>query len=822
MKRYPFFLRYALNGLWHGGQRVLIAILAVAFGVMSLVAMSAIANKINASFNSDPRIALGGDVRLSNFEQAYNPEDLEIFQALQDEGVINAYSPIITSFQILIRTEDSGRASFVSEAIGIDPTVYPLAGDLVLREPDNATTASLLQEVGAVLITDDLADRLGLTIGETIRLAQPTDQLNILNAIVTGILADTPDHIGERIYYSTETAQVFLGDADFAYGVVIATDNQDEVATTLNDSIWRVRTLQNMPNEVEGDLGFFSFMLNGAGILGLIVGGIGIANTMQVLLLRRQQEIGILKSLGYSQSDMLVLFIMEAMVIGFAGSIIGTITALLVSSGLLSILSQFSTFILDATTNWQLILNGIVIGTITAILFAINAIVQASRVRPIVIFRKQLQGNSNWHTTLKSLGFYVLLAIPFAGVTTYITGSVIGGVAILIVATIALIVLSLMLGAIMWFVLRILPVFNFTLLRMARNNLRRRIVSLLFAMIALFVGIFSLGLAITMLQVGFDEFSKRQVEGEQNNLLIYADSANYRNVEATLYDLDANTVNLQYIVPVESVEIQEETRPHNMLEIRDKLWDLELIDGQFSSDSYGVYLWEFDADVDEVTTTLEDGSVHQLPVLGYYHRNNQILGNVTLSPIINQQTAQALNITPSRINIFATTSQQDENQIANQISEMYPQTITLTLSDLVSQINSIFLGLFYFAIAMSALALTAGVVLIANVVSLAMIERRYEIGVLKAVGYTRKQLLTTLALEYGLVGLIASIIGIIGVNIALVFISVAETSNTIDFSMTPLTTGIILLIGMTLTLFAGSSAAWQPTSVRPLVTLNSK
>ena len=141
MKRYPFFLRYALNGLWHGGQRVLIAILAVAFGVMSLVAMSAIANKINSSFNSDPRIALGGDVRLSNFDEAYNPEDLQIFQSLQDEGVINAYSPIITSFQILIRTEDSGRASFVSEAIGIDPAVYPIAGDLILREPDNATTA---------------------------------------------------------------------------------------------------------------------------------------------------------------------------------------------------------------------------------------------------------------------------------------------------------------------------------------------------------------------------------------------------------------------------------------------------------------------------------------------------------------------------------------------------------------------------------------------------------------------------------------------------------------------------------------------------------
>ena len=103
---------------------------------------------------------------------------------------------------------------------------------------------------------------------------------------------------------------------------------------------------------------------------------------------------------------------------------------------------------------------------------------------------------------------YGLLALLFAGITNLVLGSVVQGIGILMHALADLIVLGLLLGGIMRVALRILPTFRFHLLRMARNNMRRRGYSLIFAMTALFIGVFTLGLSITVISVSMDEYAR--------------------------------------------------------------------------------------------------------------------------------------------------------------------------------------------------------------------------------------------------------------------------------------------------------------------------
>src|SRR3989442_16037104 len=59
------------------------------------------------------------------------------------------------------------------------------------------------------------------------------------------------------------------------------------------------------------------------GLLALFIGGIGIINTMQVLLRRRQVEIAMLKTTGYRQVDLYTLFGLEAALLGIIGGIVG-------------------------------------------------------------------------------------------------------------------------------------------------------------------------------------------------------------------------------------------------------------------------------------------------------------------------------------------------------------------------------------------------------------------------------------------------------------------------------------------------------------------
>src|SRR5260370_21441685 len=64
-----------------------------------------------------------------------------------------------------------------------------------------------------------------------------------------------------------------------------------------------------------------------AGLLALLIGGVGIINTMQVLLSRRKTDIAMLKTTGYRRMDLYMLFGLEAGLLGLIGGVVGAAAA---------------------------------------------------------------------------------------------------------------------------------------------------------------------------------------------------------------------------------------------------------------------------------------------------------------------------------------------------------------------------------------------------------------------------------------------------------------------------------------------------------------
>jgi len=67
------------------------------------------------------------------------------------------------------------------------------------------------------------------------------------------------------------------------------------------------------------------FILGGIAAISLVVGGIGIMNSMFTSVLERTREIGIMKSLGATKKNILMIFLIESGFIGLLGGVIGTI-----------------------------------------------------------------------------------------------------------------------------------------------------------------------------------------------------------------------------------------------------------------------------------------------------------------------------------------------------------------------------------------------------------------------------------------------------------------------------------------------------------------
>jgi len=99
-----------------------------------------------------------------------------------------------------------------------------------------------------------------------------------------------------------------------------------------------VITPKYINEQVDSIIGTLSLLVGAVAGIGLIVGGIGISNTMFTSVLEKTREIGTLKAIGMKKGEIVMLFLIEAGIIGLVGGVIGIIIAF-ISSILISFIT---------------------------------------------------------------------------------------------------------------------------------------------------------------------------------------------------------------------------------------------------------------------------------------------------------------------------------------------------------------------------------------------------------------------------------------------------------------------------------------------------
>ncbi len=126
----------------------------------------------------------------------------------------------------------------------------------------------------------------------------------------------------------------------------------------------------------------------GIAIISLVVGGIGIANTMYTSVIERTKEIGTMKAVGAKNSDVLSIFLIESGLLGLVGGIIGVLIGLGISYSVsYSANIAFGSEIISFNCPFYLIIFAVSFSFSLGILFGLIPSIQASKLKPAEALR---------------------------------------------------------------------------------------------------------------------------------------------------------------------------------------------------------------------------------------------------------------------------------------------------------------------------------------------------------------------------------------------------------------------------------------------------
>jgi putative ABC transport system permease protein len=419
------YWRYATRSLIRGGQRTFLAIFCITIGVMSIVALQLVGNSIDLALTGNIRDANGGDIHLSDSIIPLKANDLAFFDNLKSSGQISEYATS-TTYPTAVTMDDGSEVDFMTVVVSAN---YPLISQPHFTSPSSQLRMQDIVKENNVVISDVVAKSLHVSVNDHIVGLMTSGQK--IDVIVGAIYKQGGAYDSRQIFASQswiQTVPLPTGQpAPVQYTAVnVATDHPDQVKKQLEEAFptATVTTTADQMKQQQENIQNIRLFLQVVGLLALFIGGIGIINTMQVLLRRRQVEIAMLKTTGYRQGDLLALFGLEATLLGLVGGILGAGLGVGVSTGIRALINNLYAVDLPVSYDFATIVSGVYIGVFTALIFGLLPIISSSQVRPIEVLRglveEKKRGSFLW-----TVGLLALLTVFFVALAATIMGDIV-------------------------------------------------------------------------------------------------------------------------------------------------------------------------------------------------------------------------------------------------------------------------------------------------------------------------------------------------------------------------------------------------------------
>jgi putative ABC transport system permease protein len=399
------YLKLAIENIMHRKLRAWLTILGIVVGIAAVVALVSLGQGLQ--YTVDQQFAkIGVDkitIQAKGSQGAPGSSTGNTILTKSDYDVVKKSQGIEGAVEMLLRT---GKAEFNKKTKYVSVRGLPMDDSRKIYEEtgtyDTGQGRFLKQgDKNKIVIGPELAKET--TFGKAIGLNSKIT-INGRDFTVIGILKEGGNPgISSAVIMTLDDARDLFNAPDEVSTIMAKVKD----AKTLDQTIENVKkdlrrhrnvkenqedfTVQSTKQYIESFLVVFNVitvLLVGLASISLVVGAIGIANTMYTAVLERTREIGVMKAIGAKNSDILIIFLIESALIGLIGGIIGMILGIIISKGAEIAIGQFlgPGFFMVFLPWWLLLgaaMFALVVGTISGVMPARAA----SKMNPVDALR---------------------------------------------------------------------------------------------------------------------------------------------------------------------------------------------------------------------------------------------------------------------------------------------------------------------------------------------------------------------------------------------------------------------------------------------------
>lgn len=817
----------SLRHLFHERGRTLLTLSGVMLGVAVFVSIR-LANTSSLASFSDTVDAIAGKANLQITSDAEGLDEW-IFPDIREVPGVRAAAPVVQTYaRATAGPPPAGKPVYTAYERGpYNETLLVMGIDLFLEGPfvryKNAPGSEIpkgseisrggrqalefLIDDRGVAITRTLADRHFLALEDTITVLSTGRPVPLTIRYIIDSEEFQQALGGNVVMVDIGVAQeVFnrIGKLD-RIDLLVDPDQREAVKERIRPLLppnARVGQPQGRTQQVENMVSAFGLSLTALSLIALFVSTFLIFNTVSMSVLRRRRETGIMRSIGVTRRQIILLFLTEALFLGIVGSLLGLAAGTLLAKLTLGSVSRTLTtlyLVAHASTLQIDIMTyvvGFVMGVVITLISAIAPAIEASRTSPSVTVRQGIliEGMSLPTGRWAMMGFGALVLSAVIAIWTVSERQPWGGFvsAFLVLAGFSLLTpgFTLLCETLASRLIRPFTGIEGALgARYLRDAVARTsvVVAALMVAVGMMVG---LDIMVGSFRQTVDLWIGQTIRGD-----LYVQPIGRRAGGATtslpldIIDMARNMPGVAAVDTYRGVRITYNDRIAfvNALdfEVQREFGRLQFMDGQPSGDvvtraldedgvlvteSFG-YRHRVDAG-DTITLSTPTGAV-ALPVVGVYYDYSTDAGAIMMD---RHLFARLWNTPRTESMALYLASGAKNDEVRRRLIEAVDNRVILNITpnqDLRDRVLVVFDQTFRITYALQAIAIVVALLGVITTLTALILQRGREIGVLRAVGALRRQVHKMVLVESGLLGFIGAVLGsVCGVALSILLIHV--------------------------------------------------